>query len=72
MKGPVYGAYTELYAGFSPDLNAEHNGGFLTAWGRVSELPENLTSALKSKANGGSGTAAKFMEYCDREIESFK
>ena len=72
MKGPEYGAYTELYAGFSPDLKAEDNGGFFTAWGRKSELPENLLSALKSKLDGGSGAAAKFMEYCDRETKGLK
>jgi hypothetical protein len=37
------------------------------AWGRIAELPEEITNALKSKAQGGSGAAAKFVEYCERE-----
>lgn len=71
-KPTVYGAYTELFAGFSPVLKEEHNGGFLTAWGRVSTLPENLTKATKSKSEGGSGVAEIFLEYCNREIKDFR
>lgn len=68
----MYGAYTVLFAGFSPTLKEEHNGGFLTAWGRVSALPENLTRATRSKSEGGSGVAEKFLAYCNREIEEFR
>ena len=28
LYDPIYGAYTELYAGLSPDVNASHNGTY--------------------------------------------
>ncbi|KAG4440605.1 hypothetical protein IFR05_003922 [Cadophora sp. M221] len=62
-KGPVYGAYSELFAGFSPEVTPEHNGGYMMAWGRI--------VGWKSKANGGTGAAKKFLEYCDRETKEF-
>jgi retinol dehydrogenase 12 len=71
FKPPVYGAYSELYAALFPGLKEEHNGGFLLAWGRVGELQEDIAKGLKSKSEGGTGTAAKFIEYCDHEIKPF-
>lgn len=67
----MYGAYSELYAGFSPEVKAEHNGGYLIAWGRIADLPEDLVKGLKSEANGGTGKAKKFLAYCDREINGY-
>jgi retinol dehydrogenase 12 len=72
FKGPVYGAYSELYAGFSPDLKAENNGGYVMAWGRIAELPEDVTKGLKSKEQGGTGAAEAFLEYCERHTKRFQ
>ncbi|KAE9376138.1 putative short-chain dehydrogenase [Stipitochalara longipes BDJ] len=72
FKAPVYGAYSELYAGFSPQLKAEDNGGYVMAWGRVAGLPEDITTGLKGKAEGGSGAAEMFLEYCERETKKFQ
>lgn len=72
FKGPVYGAYSELFSGLSPDVKLEHNGGYQIAWGRHCDLPENLVKALKSESEGGTGVAAKFYDYCDREIASYR
>jgi hypothetical protein len=71
FKGPVYGAYSELYASFSPEVKAEQNGGHLMAWGRAADLPEDIIKGMKSEAEGGTGAAKKFFEYCDREIKDF-
>ncbi|OBT44891.1 hypothetical protein VE00_04759 [Pseudogymnoascus sp. WSF 3629] len=68
---PVFGAYSELYAGFSPEIKAEHNGGHMMAWGRIAELPKDIIQGLKSKAEGGTGAKEKFMKYCDREVKDF-
>ena len=38
LKPPIHGAYTELFAGLSLDVNAAHNGAF-------SEFPHTLTEA---------------------------
>lgn len=72
FKGPVCGAYSEIFSGLSPDVRMEHNGGYQMAWGRHCDLPENLVKALKSKSEGGTGVAAKFFDYCDREIASYR
>ncbi|TAQ91333.1 hypothetical protein B7494_g300 [Chlorociboria aeruginascens] len=71
FKPSVYGAYSELYAGFSPDVKPEQNGGHLMAWGRRADLPPDIANGLKSKAEGGTGAAQRFFEYCDREIKDY-
>lgn len=71
FKPPVYGAYSELYAGFSPEVKMEHNGGHTMAWGRLANLPDEVTKGLKSKSEGGTGVAQMFFDYCDREIKNF-
>jgi len=71
LKSPIYGAYSELYAGFSPNLKAEHNGGFVTAWGRLADVPEDIAKGSKSKSEGGTGAAAKFLSYCDQEVKAY-
>lgn len=71
FKPPLYGAYSELYAAFSPDLKAEHNGGYLMAWGRIMDMPEDLKQGLKSEKDGGNGKAHKFVGYCDGETRNF-
>ncbi|KAH9203315.1 putative short-chain dehydrogenase [Leptodontidium sp. 2 PMI_412] len=70
-KGPVYGAYSELFAGFSPEVTPEHNGGYMMAWGRIGELTLDVQDGWKSKANGGTGAAEIFLKYCDRETKEF-
>ncbi|KAH6705287.1 putative short-chain dehydrogenase [Leptodontidium sp. 2 PMI_412] len=72
FKGPVYGAYSELYAGFSPELEAKHNGGYVMAWGRIVPFPDDIAKALKGKVEGGSGARQIFVEYCDRETKEFR
>ncbi|KAH8885861.1 putative short-chain dehydrogenase [Thozetella sp. PMI_491] len=72
FKGPVYGAYSELFAGFSPKLKGQNNGGYVLAWGRIAELPEYIKKGSKSKAEGGTGGAKMFMGYCERETVGFQ
>jgi len=71
FKPPIYGAYSELYAALSPELEEKHNGGYLLAWGRVGEMQEDIAKGLKGRSEGGTDNAAKFMKYCDREIKAF-
>lgn len=67
----MYGAYSELYAGFSPEITAKDNGGHLMAWGRKAYLPKDIEDGLKSESEGGTGVAEKFFKYCDREVKTF-
>lgn len=71
FKPPVYGAYSELYAGFSPDVRMEHNGGHTIAWGRNADLPNDILKGLKGKEEGGTGVAQTFFDYCDGEVKAF-
>lgn len=67
-----YGAYTELYAGLSPDLTLEkHVGAFIWPWGHVGYLRPDIDDSLRSQDEGGSGKAAQLLTWCDREVKKF-
>ena len=67
-----YGAYTELYAGLSPDLTIEkHVGAFIWPWGHVGYLRPDIEDSLRSQEEGGSGKAAQVLTWCDREVKNF-
>ncbi|KAF4956081.1 hypothetical protein FGADI_4106 [Fusarium gaditjirri] len=64
-----FGAYTNLWSGLSPDLQIEDGGRFILPWGRFHPNPRaDLLENLRSKEQGGTGTAAEFAEYCDKII----
>ncbi|TVY24853.1 putative oxidoreductase [Lachnellula hyalina] len=63
FKPAVYGAYTELYAAFSPELTRENiRGGYVIAWGRIEPLPKDIANVQKT---------AKFWRYCERETSAY-
>ncbi|KAJ5328850.1 NAD(P)-binding protein [Penicillium brevicompactum] len=67
-----YGAYTELYAGLSPDLTIEkHVGAFIWPWGHVGYLRPDIEDSLRSQEEGGSGKATQLLTWCDREVKNF-
>lgn len=66
-----FGAYTELYAGLSPDLTTEHNGRYIAPWGRLGYNRADIEASLTSKAEGGSGKAEQFWQYCERETKQY-
>ncbi|POS72587.1 hypothetical protein DHEL01_v209022 [Diaporthe helianthi] len=72
FKPAKFGAYTELFAGFSPDVTVQKNGSFLSPWGRFDSLRDDVGVQIKSKEQGGTGLSKKFWEYCESAIESFK
>ncbi len=62
-----YGAYTTLWAGLSPDLRLEHGGSYIVPWGRLHPGPRaDLVPATRSPADGGTGLALQFKEFCDK------
>ena len=68
-----FGAYTELWAGLSPDLTVEKNGSYVIPWGRVHLSPrKDLLDALKSVEDGGTGRAREFWEWCEKRTAGFK
>jgi retinol dehydrogenase-12 len=44
---PEMGAWTELYAGWSPDITPAMNGCYLIPWGRVGRYNEALEKAIE-------------------------
>ncbi len=63
----VFGGYTELYAACSPSITASQNGCFVIPWGRVGHLRSDMIMARKTVAEGGTGEAQKFWDWCERE-----
>ena len=56
LHEPKMGAYTELYAGLSPDVKVEMSGGYVVPWERMHQSPRNdFLDALKSVEEGGTG-----------------
>lgn len=70
---PVMGAYSELWAAFSPELTISDGGKYILPWGRLHPKPrEDLLQAMKSKEEGGTGNAASFFQYCKDRTTEFK
>ncbi|KAI0967310.1 short-chain dehydrogenase [Xylaria arbuscula] len=67
---PVNGAYTQLYAGLSPDITIDKTGSWVIPFGRVSEIRKDLQEATRSGAEGGNGTAANFWDWTEEQVKS--
>ncbi|APA07496.1 hypothetical protein SS1G_01019 [Sclerotinia sclerotiorum 1980 UF-70] len=67
------GAFTELFAGLSPEITMEQNGGYVIPWGRVHDAPrKDLLVSLKSVEEGGNGRAEEFWNWCEEQIAKYK
>ena len=71
MYRAIFGAYTELYAGWSDDIKIETNGAYIVPWGQVGSLRSDIDKGLRTEEAGGSGTAKKFWEWCEKETKAF-
>lgn len=68
-----FGAYTELWAGLSPEVRETHNGALIVPWGRWHPNPRvDLVRALTPKEQGGEGRAEAFWDWCERETAKFE
>ena len=67
------GAYTELWAGLSEELGIEDGGKYVVPWGRLHPSPNpDLLAAMKTRENGGTGVAASFVEWCEKQTAEFR
>ena len=74
LREPVYGAYTELWAGFAEEVTVDRSGAFVRPWGNFGAgLRKDLVGALKEKGEGqgGSGVAGEFWEWCVEKGREF-
>ncbi|KAE9577791.1 putative oxidoreductase [Colletotrichum fructicola] len=69
---PRFGAYTNLWAGFSPDITLEDGGRWVEPWGRFHPNPRaDIINAVKTKEEGGTGQEAALIEFCERAISDY-
>ncbi|KAA6411359.1 MAG: hypothetical protein FRX48_04639 [Lasallia pustulata] len=68
---PIYGAYTELFAGLSPTVTEQRNGAWIIPWGRFGPLRKDLLLAQKTEAEGGTGHAARFWEWSEEQVRPY-
>ncbi|KAK9482731.1 hypothetical protein V1527DRAFT_327698 [Lipomyces starkeyi] len=72
MHEPKMGAYTELWAGLSPDVKCEDGGRLAIPWGRWHPSPNKyILESLKSKEEGGTGLAAEFWGWCEEQTKLY-
>ncbi len=67
------GAYTELYAGLSPDVTEAENGAYIIPWGRLQEANprKDIVTAMKGEEEGGSAVARKFWAWCEEQTKQY-
>ncbi|CZT10000.1 related to Oxidoreductase, short-chain dehydrogenase [Rhynchosporium agropyri] len=71
LHTPIHGAYTELFAGLSPDVTSEHNGAWIIPWGRFGHLRADLEAGSKSIEEGGTGIANKFWDWSEDQVRAY-
>lgn len=61
-----FGAYTELWAGWSEEAGkAESNGKYIWPWGRFGGFRKDVVESIET------GNAAKFWEWCESQTGAF-
>jgi retinol dehydrogenase 12 len=71
LYDPIYGAYTELWAGFSPSIKQSDSGRFIIPWGRFGTVREDIVISLKGEGEGGTGKAKAFFDFCETEVKNY-
>ena len=65
------GAYTELWAGFTPELRSQQ-GAYIVPWGNLHPAPRpDLLNALRSRDDGGTGLAKDFYDWCREQTVEY-
>lgn len=72
LHRPVFGAYTELFAGVSPAITMERSGDWVVPWERFMKMGrDDLTKGAKRRSEGGTGVAEQFWEWNEAQIKPF-
>ena len=68
----IYGAYTNLWAGFSEDVTIKDGGRYVIPYGRWHKSPRNdILQALKDRKDGGTGQAKEFWDWCEDRVKEY-
>ena len=72
LHDPKFGAYTELWAGLNKEIKLEDGGRYAIPWGRWhSNTRKDIVEGLKTREEGGTGVAADFWNWCERNSREF-
>ncbi|KUI72611.1 hypothetical protein VM1G_08568 [Cytospora mali] len=71
LHPPVLGAYTQLFAAFSPEVTIERSGEWVVPWGRFMKIRRHLLEASKPISEGGTGNAERFWEWNEEQVKPF-
>ena len=72
LHEPRMGAYSELWAGLSPDVGLGDGGRLAIEFGRWHpHPPEKLMRGVRSREEGGTGLAAQFWEWCEEQTKEY-
>ncbi|KAK8016600.1 hypothetical protein PG993_014789 [Apiospora rasikravindrae] len=66
----VKGAYTQLFAGFSPEVTPE-TAGYVFPFGRLWPICEELRLAARSEQEGGADLTRRFWEWSEEQVAPF-
>ncbi|OAF99003.1 NAD(P)-binding protein [Paraphaeosphaeria sporulosa] len=66
-----FGAYTELFAGWSPEITSANNGCYVVPWGQIGTYNVGMERAMARKEDGGEGKAERLWEVCWRVTREF-
>ncbi|KAL7942025.1 hypothetical protein V8C42DRAFT_333382, partial [Trichoderma barbatum] len=68
---PLYGAYTNLFAAFSPEVTLEKTGTFVAPWGQFWTVSKEMIAGTISKSEGGTGIASSFWDWTEAQIKPY-
>jgi NAD(P)-dependent dehydrogenase (short-subunit alcohol dehydrogenase family) len=72
LHEPKMGSYTELWAGLSQDVKSEDGGRYAVPWGRWHPSPrQDILKSLMTQEEGGTGLAAEFWAWCEKQTEEY-
>ncbi|EMD00458.1 hypothetical protein BAUCODRAFT_99688 [Baudoinia panamericana UAMH 10762] len=69
---PIFGAYTELWAGWSEEAGRpEANGGYVWPWGRLGGARADVQAEVEMGKHG-EGKAVRLWEWCERVTREYQ
>ncbi|PQE25032.1 hypothetical protein CJF31_00005859 [Rutstroemia sp. NJR-2017a BVV2] len=66
-----FGAYTELFAGLSPEVTLEKTGSWIQPWGRFVPIRVDLEAGARLESEGGTGIAQKFWGWSEEQVREY-
>lgn len=71
LHTPIHGAYTELFAGLSPEITLDKTGAWIIPWGRFGTLRKDIEAAGKTESEGGTGRGEEFWKWSEQQVQSY-